>query len=144
MKRELLNNTKIIPALTPTITALEEGVTNGLVLDRLGFLSSVIFLAVGNASGTPSAQSVKIKLQHGDESDGSDMEDFNDKDGNVIQSDELLNDAEYTFVDADIEGAKRYIRIVVTVDFTGGTTPAIPVNSSVALGDAKYSKDVTI
>ena len=142
MKYELINNTKLVPALLPTVTPLSAGVANGLVIDRLGLLTGIVGLAVGEATGTPTAQSVKVKIQTGDESNGSDMADFLDSDGNVVESDELTANSEFLFKDLLLVGAKKYIRGVITVAFTGGTTPAIATNLFVALGDAQYSSDV--
>ena len=143
MKKELLLNTKLIPALTPTATELSAGTENGLVLNRVGFYSAIFGVAVGAATGTPTAQSVKIKIQTGDESNGSDMADYLDAEDILYESDELDADNTNTFLNVDLTAAKTYIRAVVTVAFTGGTTPAIATNVYAAFGDPIYAEEVT-
>lgn len=143
MKRELLNNTKVQPMFNPTTTALSAGAANGVVIDRLNFLSGVIGLAVGAATGTPTSYTVNVKLQTGDQANGSDMADFIPcQQATVIQSADLTANNTFNWTDADIIGAKRYIRAVVTVAFVGGTTPTIPVNTFIALGDPEDTRNI--
>jgi hypothetical protein len=40
-------------------------------------------------------------------------------------------------VNVDLSGLKRYVRVVTTVTFTAGTSPAIPVAAAVVLGGAE-------
>jgi len=132
--------------------ALAAGATNGIVIDRYGalpaqpsgitaytaytqaagiYLTGNILLSVGAASGEPTAQSVTLKLQESDASDGSGMEDVT---GATISA--LTADNAYSAKDFDLAGLKRYIRVVVTVALTAGTSPKIPVAVAVALGDS--------
>ena len=143
MKRELLDNTKVVPMLNPTITPLSAGVANGLVIDRINFLSGVYGLAVGVASGTPTSYTVSAKLQTGDLVNGSDMADFIPcQEATVITSADLIADNTFNWTDVDLIGAKKYIRAVVTVAFVGGTTPAIPVNAYIAIGDPEDTRNI--
>lgn len=143
MKRELLDNTKVIPMLDSTITPLSAGDANGLVIDRVNFLSGVYGLAVGVASGTPTSFTVSAKLQTGDLANGSDMADFIPcQQATVVTSADLIADSTFNWTNADLIGTKKYIRVVVTVVFVGGTTPAIPVNAFIALGDPEDTRNI--
>lgn len=143
MKRQLLDNTKVVPMLLPTITPLSAGDENGLVIDRVNFLSGVFGLAVGAASGTPTSFTVYVRLQTGDLANGSDMADFIPcQEATVTKSADLIADDTFNFTNADLVGAQKFIRAVVTVAFVGGTTPAIPVNTFIALGDNQDTRQI--
>ena len=62
MKKELLNNTQLVPMLAPTITPKSAGTSSSLWVSRLNFMSAILGLAVGAASGTPTAQSVTVTI----------------------------------------------------------------------------------
>jgi hypothetical protein len=110
------------------------GTTNGPAIDRAGaggknlHLSCVLKGACGAASGGPSSQSVNQKLQ--DSADGSTG--WADIAGAAIAA--LVADNTEAQVDVDLSGAKRFIRVVSVVAFTGGTSPAIPSSAEVILG----------
>jgi hypothetical protein len=109
------------------------GTTNGAAIDRAGaggknlHLSCVLKGACGAASGGPSAQSVNQKLQ--DSADGSTG--WVDIAGAAIAA--LVADNTEAQVDVDLSGAKRFIRVVSVVAFTGGTAPAIPASAEIVL-----------
>lgn len=130
MSKKLGESTKTIAGLNPV--ALAAGSVNGLVIDRLGFEDAKVHLKVGAATGTPTTQGVSLKMQTGDASDGSDMVDVT---GDTIAA--LTADNAEGRLNVDLSGYKRYLRAVATVTFTGGTSPAIPVAVTVALGNAK-------
>jgi hypothetical protein len=110
------------------------GTTNGAAIDRAGVggknfsLSCVLKGSCGAASGAPSAQSLNQKLQ--DSGDGSTG--WADISGAALPA--LVADNTEGQVDVDLSGAKRFIRVVSVVAFTGGTAPAIPVAAEVILG----------
>lgn len=103
----------------------------GAAIDRTGFNSCVLHAAAGAASGAPSAQTVDAKIQDSATSGGS----FVDLPGAAITT--IVADDSDAEVDVDLSGAKAFIKVVVVVGFTGGTTPAIPVASTLALGGSE-------
>lgn len=107
------------------------GTVNGAAIDRNAYgraLSAVLHHCCGAASGTPSTQTVDTKLQ--DSADGSTgWADIAD-----AAAAQLTADSTEAEVSVNLETAKRYIRVVQVVAFTGGTTPAIEVASTVVLG----------
>ncbi|MFZ5688669.1 MAG: hypothetical protein ACOY9Y_10940 [Bacillota bacterium] len=129
MPKNLGEKTKLVAGIAPI--SRSAGTANGTVIDRLGFLDAVVLLKVGAATGSPSAQGVAMKIQHGDAADGSDMADVT---GAVI--DALTADNAEAQLDIDLSGYKRYIRAVVITTFTGGTSPAIPSAVTIALGNS--------
>lgn len=129
MPKKLAEKTKLVAGIAPA--ARTAGAANGTVIDRLGFLDAVVHLRAGAASGSPTAQGVALKMQHGAAADGSDMADVS---GAAIAA--LDADNEEAQLDIDLSGYKRYIRAVVTTSFTGGSSPAIPSAVTIALGGA--------
>jgi hypothetical protein len=125
---------KSIKGINPANAAA--GTTNGAAIDRAGvqgknfFQSCVLKGACGAATGAPTTQSVNQKLQ--DSADGSTG--WADIAGAAIAA--LVADNTEAQVDVDLSGAKRFIRVVSLVAFTGGTSPAIPVSAEVILGPA--------
>jgi hypothetical protein len=113
------------------------GTVNGAAIDRAGigggtlFHSCVLHGACGAATGSPSAQTVDNKLQ--DSADGSTG--WADITGAALT--QLTADNGEAEKDVDLSSAKRYIRVVNTVGFTGGTSPAIPVAAEVVLGGSE-------
>ena len=141
MKKELLNNTQVKPMLDPTITPKSAGSSVTTWLPKTTFLSAIIALAVGAASGTPTAQSVKVKVRTADDDSGTNAEDLKDINDDVIEI-ELTADSTSVTADVDLTGAKAYIGGAVTVAFTGGTTPAIPINVFAAFGDPRDTREM--
>lgn len=119
---------KAIKAINPVDQAA--GTVNGSAINRQGFLSAVLHCAAGAASGAPTAQTVDAKLQ--DSADGSTG--WADITGAAIT--QLTADNSEAQVDVDLGTAKKFIRAVVDVGFTGGTSPSIPVAATVILGGA--------
>lgn len=111
--------------------AAEDGDIEGDAIDRLQIESCVIAHACGEATGTPDSYTVDTKLQH---SDTDVAEDFVDAD---LAADQLVGDSTSAYLDVNLGPLKRYIRLVSTVAFTGGTSPAVPVVAVVILGGSE-------
>jgi hypothetical protein len=102
----------------------------GPAIDRTGYGSCVLHHQCGDATGGPTTQTVSCKLQ--DSADGSTG--WADVAGAAPAALTANNAA--AEVDVDLSGARRYVRVVETVAFTGGTSPAIPVAGTIVLGGA--------
>ena len=130
MKSKLRNNVKLVPAFSP-VTEQAAAVFKGVAIDRLGLYSAVVEVGVGAVSGTPDSFSVAAKIQHSDTTtDG----DFVDVTGYTLTALTAINTN--THEAFNLTPLKRYIRVVITPEFTGGTTPKIYLTGAVALGDA--------
>jgi hypothetical protein len=108
------------------------GSINGVAIDRLGYSSASFAVITGAVTGSPSAQTVDAKIQEADASGGT----YTDVSGATVSITDADSIGE---INVDLSGLKRYIRIVLTVSFTGGTSPAIEVASNCALGEAQYN-----
>lgn len=106
------------------------GAITGPAIDRQGFESCVLQVACGAASGGPSARTVDCKLTHCDTSGGS----YVDVPSAALT--QMTADGGDVEKNIDLIGVKRFIKVVVTVAFTGGSSPAIPVSAAIALGGA--------
>lgn len=128
--------TKVVQGV-PTVQVA--GTLNGATIDRMaagtqqGYLSCVLWGGCGAATGSPSAQTYDCKLQ--DSPDGSTWADFTDAAGNGALTQITADDTSGT-ENVNLEAADRYIRVVQTVGFTGGSTPDIPICAGVELGGA--------
>lgn len=113
------------PQASDGVAAIE-----GPAIDRTGFLSAVLHGRTGAVAGAPTAQTYDLKLQ--ESADGSTG--WTDIPGAAITQ-ITTADAEAD-VNVNLAGAKKYIRAVGTVTFTGGTTPTLQVAATVILGGA--------
>ena len=110
------------------------GTINGTAIDRTlhGLANScVLHQMVGSVSGAPSAVSILSKLQHSP--DGSAWSDFQIN-GTTQQAAALTAANTDSSAAIDLTMAARFIRPVMTVTLTGGTTPAALVAADLVLG----------
>lgn len=111
---------------------------NGTGIDRMtqgaqqGWLSCILSLHSGAATGSPSSYTVDCKLQESDSSGSG----YTDISGAAVTQQTA---AGFGSVAVNLKGCKRYIRAVVTVAITGGTSPTVPVSSTITLGGAVRS-----
>lgn len=103
----------------------------GEIIDRDAQRDAIIH-AVAVTTGSPTATSIELKLQHSDTEVTGDFVDA------VIQGQEtaLTIDAEGE-LHVNLEGFKRYIRVVANASFTGGTTPKATIVATAVLGNAE-------
>jgi len=110
---------------------------DGTILDRLNIGSAKLILERAVVTGAPSAAALAVIIQHGAAANLSDATTFVTLETalNVL----LAGLTEYLL---NLEGAKRYIRVVVTPTYTGGTTPGNIACGEVLFGD--YAEDPAI
>ena len=131
MKRELIQNIKVIPYKSED------------TIDRERFLSGVLAVSLGAATGDPTGITVKIAVTECDTQGGSytavkDKHVFIDRtaDGEgaiTLTADKSGN--ELHNLDLDLAGCKKFVKLAVTVNCTGGTSPSCDVTCAIALGD---------
>jgi len=93
------------------------------------FESAIAVASLGTAAGTPTAESLVIKIQHSDSS-GSGYTDYADESGSTVatatgiaSAAPATNDGARIQLAVRLKNAKRYVRIVATLGFTAGTSP---------------------
>jgi len=111
---------------------------DGSAIDTVGFNTAVLRVRVSAASGSPSPSTVAVKLQECATSNGN-FADALDNTGVVIGGTAAITAAAGADLEARIEGLnnlnrKRYLRVVATPTFVGGTTPACIVFGEIVLG----------
>ena len=90
--------------------------------------SAVLHIACGNATGSPSTQSVIATMQ--DSGDGStDWQDIGS-----VAADLVADDTSASTPNVNLVNVRKFIRAEVTVVFTGGSTPAIPIAATICIG----------
>ncbi len=94
--------------------------------------SCVLHQVAGALGGAPSTASVITKLQ--DSADNSTFADYKPDGVNVATTVALTAADTENSVNVDLAAARRYIRAVTTVAFTGGTSPTALVAADVILG----------
>jgi hypothetical protein len=118
---------KAVASILPVASAA--ATVNGVAINRAGYESCLMVSDTGLSTGSPSAYSVTPKLQHS--ADGStNWTDF--QAGTAIAADSTT-----TQTAIDLSLALAWVRVVHTVAFTGGTSPAVPNQATVILGGAK-------
>lgn len=140
MKRELFEGVAVIPEAVASVSgqvagALPDG--DSKLIDRQGFLSAVLGVAIGDVTGTPKATMISVDILTGDLDDGSDLKPLDDAfavplKGGTAQPNELHN------IDIDLLGCKRYIKVVPKIAFDGGSAPALDASFALALGDKDF------
>ena len=127
-----------IGALVALVTAIPPessggGTINGTAIDRLlhGLANCcILHQMAGAVSGTPSAVSIQTKLQHA--SDNATWSDFQIN-GTTQATAALTAANSEDSLSIDLTAASRFVRPVMTVAFTGGTTPAALVAADLVL-----------
>lgn len=96
-----------------SVNAQSNGTTtaNGSVTDATGYEAAIAYLAIGAISSTGT---VTLKLQHGNESDGSDMADITGASASLTDAD----DSKLAIVEK-VGLTKRYVRPVVVRETSG-------------------------
>lgn len=131
MKRELLENVKVQPY------------TSGDAIDREGYLSAVLGVSLGAATGTPAGITVKVTFTECDTEGGSYTpvadklvvpgKTTDDTGAVTIEADPA--GSELHNIDIDLVGCKQFIKPTVAVEYTGGTSPSCTATCAIALGD---------
>ena len=131
MKRELLENVKVQPY------------TSGDAIDREGYLSAVLGVSLGAATGTPAGITVKVTFTECDTESGSYTpvadklivpgKTTDDTGAVTIEADPA--GSELHNIDIDLVGCKQFIKATVAVECTGGTTSSCTATCAIALGD---------
>lgn len=106
---------------------------NGQIIDRLGAQSAKFILERAIVSGAPTAAAFAVIIQSGSTPTLTDATTFA-----TLETALSVLTAGLTEYLINLEGAFRYIRIVVTPTYTGGTSPANVVAGELLLGDADY------
>jgi len=136
--RSLYDNVKLtgVTSISPQSVTGSSAV-NGTVIDTKGYSSGALVAYAVKSTSNPSAATLAVKLQEGTLANGGDMADALDNTGTVIgfTLNAVAADAENA---ARIEGLglnrKRYLRIVVTPAYTGGTSPSMVSAADILLG----------
>lgn len=131
MKRELLENVKVQPY------------TSGDAIDREGYLSAVLGVSLGAATGTPTGITVKVTFTECDTEGGSYTpvadklvvpgKTTDDTGAVTIEADPA--GSELHNIDIDLVGCKQFIKATVAVECTGGSTSSCTATCAIALGD---------
>ena len=131
MKRELLENVKVQPY------------TSGDAIDREGYLSAVLGVSLGAATGTPTGITVKVTFTECDTEGGSYTpvadklvvpgKTTDDTGAVTIEADPA--GSELHNIDIDLVSCPRFQHRPIGVECTGGTSPSCTATCAIALGD---------
>ena len=128
------DNIRVVTSVKPQSLTGSTAAT-GASVDTLGYDNAKIHAYAVTTTSNPSVATVTVKLQ--ESADNSTWTDANDNTGTVIGF-TLDAHAADAFNAARIEGLnlnrKRYLRVVATPAFTGGTSPAIVANAELVFG----------
>jgi hypothetical protein len=133
MKSAFLERTLSVPTSLPVVT-VNTATVNGVGVDRLNYLSAALEFISGVCPSVPTGVVVAIKVQDSD-SQGSGFADFITTIPSFGTAADLSAASVGKYWDLDLTGARRYIRVVATITFTGGTNPSMVWSSAFILGD---------
>jgi len=135
--RSIYDNVSLAQSLIPQSVTGASAV-NGTAVDTKGFNTAMLSAYAGLTSSNPSVANMVYKLQESDTSGGT-YTDALDNTGTVIGGTIAVNAAAGSLV-RRIEGLglnrKRFLRVVITPAFTGGTSPAVLLDGQIVLGRA--------
>lgn len=97
------------------------GANNGTGVDRAGYDELELLVSTGAATGTPTSFSVDAKIQ-----DSADNSSFADVSGLAITA-ITADNTTGSVAKIDASGLRRYVRVVTTPAYVGGTSPKVPV-----------------
>ena len=136
---------KTLVAFTPRALSGEVA-HNGDAIDRTGFESAVFTCVAGKYTSTPTSINVACKVQDCATATGSfaDVTDPVDPTnltyGTVRISGEFATVADQDQeINLDLRACSKFVRLVVTPDFTSGSSPTLFFGATVTLGEPRIS-----
>lgn len=119
---------------TPPAAAKSDGAVNGTGIDRMpkgdtGFLSAKLIVNNGATSGTPTSFTNTCKVQ--DSADNSAWADLVPTSGSASVVNATASSV--AEVNVDLSNARKYVRVVETIAFVGGTAPTLLANATLVL-----------
>ena len=118
--------------------AVAAATRNGTAVDRMtpggyGFLGATLIAATGPETGSPTGRTLDAKIQ--DSADGSTgwADYIPPGQATVAAVAQITAVNTLKEVDVNLEGAKRYIRVVEVVTLTAGTSPKIGAQTTLVL-----------
>lgn len=129
--REILDKASLVGALN--VQNSGDATLNGISINRATYNYADVakfLVRSGVASGSPTSYTITCKIQ--DSADGSTWADVTDITSQVISAD----DTEVT-LDVDAGKYRKFLRVVATILFVGGTSPAVDVAGVAVLSGKK-------
>jgi hypothetical protein len=126
----------LIDALRPNNQAAAASFAlKGLGIDTEKFQSLLFMISAGAATGSPSAVTVDVKLQHSDDDVDGNYTDVAAHAFNTEVTKQLtaVNTRKYLEV-MKTQTLKKFVRLVFTVAFTGGTSPTVGLQATACIG----------
>ena len=121
-------------AIDITVDQVDAATVTGNGLDTMGYQTALFACVLANIGGTPTTTSVTFKLQ--DSADDATYADV--VDGTVGQLGNVSVEATAAGVTRlevqNLHATRRYVRVVATVAFTGGTSPDVDIACVACLG----------
>lgn len=131
-QRNIGSMLSIVTSVLPQSSAA--GTVTGSSIDRQAHSLAgccVLHQVAGAVTGAPSAISIITKLQ--DSADNSSFADYKPDGVNVATNVAITAASTENSLSVDLTLARRYIKAITTVAFTGGTTPAASIAADVIL-----------
>lgn len=128
---ELFDDIRVAQSVRPQPRAA--GAFNGLAVDTEGFDDMMVTVAIGATTGTPSTFTVAANVQ--ESANGSTG--WVDIAGAAIVTATAVDRTAELRVDLRAVARLRFVRVVVTPTYVGGTAPTIQVAAVVLLGQAE-------
>jgi len=126
--RDVGGSVKTLMGIAPVVKTADATI-NGPGIDRRGYEGAVFCLEVG-AKGDQTGHTVDCKIQESDDNSS-----WSDVSGATFT--QITTENTHGELNLNLQGRKRYVRMVVTITITGGSSPSIAVGGTVVLGNPK-------
>ena len=126
---KMYEDVRVLASVLPQ--AKTAGALNGAAVDTEIYNDGMVVVNVGAVTGTPSAFTVDAKVQESDNGTSG----WVDVAGASIVAVTAIDKTAEIPLDPMRAAAKRYVRVVITPAFTGGTAPTALVAANVLLGN---------
>lgn len=124
---------KTIAFVPPQAFAAGETLSSEVDTLGLGYRSGKLIATFGATTGTPTAASIAVTLQHASTTGGS-YAVFTPDETNVASSITCATTDTIQELNIDFSGMKRFVKIGVNPTFTGGSTPKTLVGLTLVAG----------
>lgn len=141
--KDLASEIKTLNAIKTQVASGESTAINGYQIDRKGFESAICAVQLGDTTGTPTTFGAIFKVQQSSgESAAAIASNWSDVSGMSItfSGETVANQGRLSGeINLDLKPLGRYIRVVATPNFNGGSSPKVALGAVVVLGEARIT-----
>lgn len=129
---DMFHSAKAVQGNVPILSGA--ATLTGDAIDRQGYMSAMLVVSVGAATGTPSSFTVDVHL-HESTASGSGFDNC-ETDVGTTSITQITTENQIVMLRVNLQNAERYLKVITDVTVSGGSSPKVPVSTVLLLGDA--------